>query len=126
MIASNVIAQNNFQVQATSYVGALSDVAASDWTNGWTNFDPKNAVYGAPTDTVTLNGMLSTLAIPGEKDITGTVTLDATKIYLLKGFVVVRSGGKLIIPAGTLIRCQSDLSTTPKNYSSIVVEEVQL
>ncbi|MEW7280616.1 hypothetical protein ABW636_18665 [Aquimarina sp. 2201CG1-2-11] len=36
-------------------------------------------------------------------EITETVTLDATKRYLLDGSYIVKSGGKLIIPAGTKI-----------------------
>ena len=91
----HLAAQSNFKFKETGYVGALSADAAADWTTGWTHFDPKNAVYAAPTDTITLNGMISTLAVPGEKDITSTVILDATKTYLLKGIVVVRSGGKV-------------------------------
>ncbi len=101
----------------TTFVGALDADANADWTAGWANWDPKNANYGAPTDLVTLDGSAS-----GEKIISGTLTLDAAKIYLLKGLIVVPSGAKLVIPAGTLIRAQSDLSTTPKNYASIVVE----
>jgi hypothetical protein len=115
-------AQTDFKLTATSYVGALPADAGSDWTAGWTNWDPKNTNYPAPTDVTTLDGMSAALPVPGELNITGTLTLDATKVYLLKGFIVVRSGGKLVIPAGTIIRCQSDLSTTPKNYASIVVE----
>jgi Secretion system C-terminal sorting domain len=115
-------AQTDFRLKETGYMGALSAETANDWTTGWTNFDPKNAVYGDVTDTTTLNGLVSTLPLPGEKDITGTTTLDATKVYLLKGFVVVRSGGKLVIPAGTIIRAIADLNTTPKNYASIIVE----
>ena len=118
----SLTAQSSFKLKETGYVGALSANAAADWTTDWTNFDPKNAVYGAPTDTTTLNGMLSTLPVPGVKDITTTLTLDATKIYLLKGFVAVRSGGKLIIPEGTVIRVLADLNSTPKNYATIVVE----
>jgi hypothetical protein len=110
------------KLKTTSYVGALSSVAADDWTTGWTNFDPKNTAYATPNDTTTLNGMLSNLPVVGEKDITSTLTLDAAKIYLLKGFIVVRSGGKLVIPAGTVIRAIADVTTTPKNYASILVE----
>ena len=124
--AFNVLnAQATFKLQQTGYVGALTPDAAKDWTTGWTNFDPKTTAYAAPTDTITLNGMLATLPIPGEKDILSgvTLTLDATKVYLLKGFLVVRSGGKLVIPAGTLIRATADLNATGvKNYGSIMVE----
>ncbi len=115
-------AQPDFQLTQTSYVGALSPDAAQDWTVGWTNFDPKNTAYPDPTDTQTLNGMDTGLPVPGEKNITTTLTLDAAKVYALSGLIVVRSGAKLVIPAGTIIRGTADLSTTPKNYGAIVVE----
>ncbi len=106
------------KLESTNYIGAMTDATASDWTKGWANFDPKNAAYGDPTDLTTLDGMAS----GGKKDITGTLTLDATKVYALKGLIVVTSGAKLVIPAGTVIRCQADISVTPKNYATIVVE----
>ena len=112
----------NFNLEATSYVGALAPDEASDWTKGWTNFDPIHASYPDPTDTTTLNGLISSLPVPGEVNITNTVTLDPSQVYLLKGLVVVRDGGKLVIPAGTVIRATADLNATPKNYASIVVE----
>jgi hypothetical protein len=110
------------KLEGTSYIGALTADAAADWTKNWTNFDPKNTVYGAPTDLTTLDGMAATNPKQGQKDITATLTLDATKVYRLTGFIIVRSGGKLVIPAGTVIRCQADLSTSPKNYASILIE----
>jgi hypothetical protein len=119
---SAMTAQSTFKLTQTGYVGALTPDATKDWTTGWTNFDPKNAVYADVTDTTELNGMVSTLALPGVKEITGTTTLVATKTYLLKGFVVVKSGGKLVIPAGTVIRGIADLNASPKNYGTIVVE----
>ena len=119
---ATLTAQTTFKLTQTGYVGALRPESANDWTKGWSNFDPKNAVYGEPTDLTTLDATLASLPVLGEKDITGTLTLDATKIYLLKGFVVVRSGGKLVIPAGTVIRALADLNASPKNYASIIVE----
>jgi hypothetical protein len=115
-------AQFSFKVEPTTYVGALDGTTANDWTKNWTNWNPKNTAYPAPSDTITLNGMVSSLPIPGEKNITSTVTLDATQTYLLKGLVVVRTGGKLVIPAGTVIRAIADVNSTPKNYASILVE----
>jgi hypothetical protein len=115
-------AQASFKLTETSFVGALSSNPSEDWTTGWTNFDPENTSYPDPTDTITLNGMLSSLTVQGEKNITSTITLDASKVYLLKGLIVVRSGGELIIPEGTVIRGLANLSTSPKNYASIVVE----
>ncbi len=112
----------NFNLEATTYVGALSPDPSLDWTSGWANFDPNSTAYPDPTDTTTLNGLISTLPVPGEISITGTLTLDASKVYLLKGLIVVRDGGKLVIPAGTIIRATADLNSSPKNYATIVVE----
>lgn len=119
---SVLTAQTNFKLQETTYVGALDENIENDWTQGWTNWDPKNANYPAPTDLTTLDGMAAALPVPGEKDITNTVTLDPSKVYLLKGMIVVRNGGKLVVPAGTVIRGQADLNSNPKNYATIVVE----
>lgn len=71
-----------------SYRGAFG---TTDWTASWTNFTPKTTVYGATT--VTLSG-----------DISANMTLDASVVYLLKGFVYVKNGVTLTIPAGTVIR----------------------
>jgi len=70
-----------------AYRGA---VGTADWTANWTNYTPKTTVYGATTET--LSGTLATR------------TLDATKVYLLSGFVYIPDGVTLTIPAGTVIR----------------------
>ncbi|MBK8734973.1 MAG: hypothetical protein IPL98_03435 [Saprospiraceae bacterium] len=121
-LSIQIMAQTGFRLNPTSYVGALSSDDNADWTKSWTNFDPKTTAYPAVTDDQTLNGMLTSLPVPGEKDITTTVTLDASKVYALSGIIVIRNGGSLTIPAGTIIRAQADQSTTPKNYASLVVE----
>jgi hypothetical protein len=71
-----------------AYKGAFG---TTDWTKDWTNFDPKTAVYAATTET--LSGTIS-----------ANRTLDASKVYLLSGFVYVADGVTLTIPAGTVIR----------------------
>ncbi len=78
-------AQADFKLQTPSYVGALSLDPSSDWTTGWTNFDPVNSAYPDPTDVSTLDGMNAALPVRGEKDLTSgnTLTLDASKVYLL-------------------------------------------
>ncbi len=45
----------------------------------------------------------STITNNGGAGITGSVVLNKSKVYLLQGFVYVRNGGTLTIPAGTLI-----------------------
>jgi hypothetical protein len=94
----------------------LSPDASKDWTKNWTSWDPKNATYGAVSDSTTLNDA------SGEKAITTTVTLDASKVYLLKNICVVKSGAKLVIPAGTVIRGRANTAASPKEYACIVVE----
>lgn len=71
-----------------SYRGAFG---TTDWTATWANYTPNATVYGATTDVLT--GTIST-----------NTTLDANKIYLLSGFVYVKEGVTLTIPAGTVIR----------------------
>ncbi|NDB64021.1 MAG: hypothetical protein EB170_09220, partial [Nitrosopumilaceae archaeon] len=103
-------------LEKVNYVGALHRDAAKDWTKGWTEWNPKNAIYGKVTDSTTLNDASSV------KKISTTVTLDASTVYLLRSICVIQSGGKLIIPAGTVIRGEANLTLTPKNYATIVVE----
>jgi hypothetical protein len=74
--------------EKVAYKGAFG---TTDWTAGWTNFNPKLAVYGDAT--VKLSGTIS-----------ANMTLDATKVYSLEGFVYIADGVTLTIPAGTVIR----------------------
>lgn len=103
-------------IEKVNYLGALDKDPKKDWTLNWTNWNPKTTSYGAVSDSTTLNHS------SGEVDITTTVTLDAKKVYSLKSLVVVKSGGKLVIPAGTVIRGLANPSATPKEYATIVVE----
>lgn len=109
-------------LEKTNYVGALNIDASKDWTQSWTNWDPKSTDYPAVTDITTLDGMATSLPVPGKKEINGTLNLDANQVYLLKGIIVVSNGGKLVIPAGTVIRGEADLNASPKNYACIVIE----
>ena len=103
-------------IEKVNYLGALDKDPKKDWTKTWTNWDPKNASYGAITDSTTLNDA------SGEKSITGTLTLSASQVYLLKTMLVIKSGGKLVIPAGTVIRGRGNTGATPKEYATVVVE----
>ena len=47
-----------------------------------------------------------------EGEITGSRTLSADTIYLLKGFVYVTDGATLTIPAGTIIKGDKDSKAT--------------
>jgi len=56
------------------------------------------SVYSQIVDTTTLNANLNPIGV------TGTLTLDSTKIYKMIGYFFVQSGGTINIPSGTIIR----------------------
>ena len=103
-------------IEQVGFVGALENNASKDWTKGWANWNPKTTVYGVATDSTTLSDA------SGKKVISGTVTLNASTIYLLKSFCIVPSGAKLVVPAGTIIRGMADANASPKMYATIIVE----
>jgi hypothetical protein len=103
-------------IEQVGFVGALENDAKQDWTKGWANWNPKTTVYGVATDSTTLNDA------SGKKVLSGTVTLNASTVYLLKSFCVVPSGAKLVVPAGTIIRGMADANASPKLYATIIVE----
>lgn len=102
LAATMVNAQTPFTWDVTSYKGAFpvtDNTPATDWTNGWTEWDPESKVYPAPTMTVT--GDIST-----NTTWSGVVYLD--------GFVHVINNAELTIQPGTIIRGkQTDVSVTP-------------
>jgi len=71
-----------------TYRGAFGNV---DWTSGWANWNPQNSNY--PVTTATISG-----------DIATNTTWTSTNVYLLSGFVYVKSGVTLTIMPGTIIR----------------------
>ena len=79
------------QVVPTTYRGAFAPAPTPMWTDNWTNWDPQNAFYGAPTVTVT--GV-----------ITSNQTWTKNNVYLLQGTVFVDSLVTLTIEAGTVVR----------------------
>lgn len=79
------------QVVPTTYRGAFAPAPTPMWTDNWTNWDPQNASYGAPT--VTVSGV-----------ITSNTTWTKNNVYLLQGTVYVDSLVTLTIEPGTVIR----------------------
>lgn len=79
-----------------TYKGAFG---STDWTTNWTNFTPKVTVYAEATETL-------------QGTIDANRTLDANKVYKLVGFVYVKDGVTLTIPAGTVIRGDKDSKGT--------------
>ena len=85
----------------TNYKGAFpvtDGTAATDWTAGWSNFDPVNTVYStAYTATVSAN-------------ITTNTTWSG--VILLQNKVYVRNNATLTIAPGTIIRCDKATQAT--------------
>jgi hypothetical protein len=102
LACSLLSAQSAFTWDVTSYKGAFpvtDNTPATNWTSGWTNWDPETTVYGVPTQTVTGN-------ISANTTWSGIVYLD--------GFVHVINNAELTIQAGTIIRGKlTDASVTP-------------
>jgi hypothetical protein len=76
----------------TNYKGAFpvtDNTPATDWTSGWSNFDPENTFYPATATTVSA-------------DITGSTTWSG--VVLLQNKVYVKNNATLTILPGTIIR----------------------
>ncbi|NJK86804.1 MAG: T9SS C-terminal target domain-containing protein [Bacteroidales bacterium] len=89
-----------------SYIGAFD--GTNDWTSGWTEWDPVNKVYPAPTVTKG-NGLFSRATgthITSNETWSGTILLD--------GWIYVDDGAELTIDPGTIIR--------GTNKSALVIE----
>ncbi len=86
-------------VDVTTYRGAFAPAPVRMWTDNWTNWDPQNAAYGAPTVTVT--GVL-----------TGNTTWTSNNVYLLQGVVYVDSLATLTIEPGTIIRGDNSVANS--------------
>lgn len=90
-LSTSLNAQDAFWTP-TNYKGAfpVTDATpATDWTAGWSNFDPENTVYPATTQTVST-------------DITTNTTWSG--IILLQNKVYVKNNATLTIAPGTIIR----------------------
>ena len=86
--------------QTTSYKGAFpvtDGTPATNWTYGWSNFDPENTNY--PSTTSTLNS-----------DITTNTTIGGN--VLLQNKIYVTNGATLTILPGTIIRGDKSTQAT--------------
>ena len=79
---------NSFFEQV-NFIGAFGTV---DWTQGWANYDPQNAVYPATTVTIPAG------------HITSNQTWGPPNTYKLNGWVYIDAGATLTIQPGTVIR----------------------
>lgn len=82
---------------ATSYRGAFAPAPTPMWTDNWTEWDPQNAAYPAPTTTVSGN-------------ITGNTTWSTGQVVYLQGPVYVKNNSVLTIQPGVIIRCSKAIA----------------
>jgi len=88
-LMSNIALAQGFFVP-TTYKGAFAPAPTPMWTDNWTNWDPQNTVYPAPTVNVTTN-------------ITVNTTWTSGNVYYLRGQIFVKNGATLTIQPGTII-----------------------
>jgi len=99
-LSTAISAQDAFWTP-TNYKGAFpvtDGTAATDWTSGWSNFDPENTVYST-TYTTTVS-----------TDITTNTSWSG--VVLLQNKVFVKNNATLTIAPGTVIRCDKASQAT--------------
>jgi PKD repeat protein len=92
LLASTMLSAQDAFWSVTNYKGAFpvtDNTPATDWTSGWSNFDPENTVYPATVTTVSA-------------DITANTTWSG--VVKLQNKVYVKNNATLTIAPGTIIR----------------------
>lgn len=86
---TSAVAQTPF-IEKTCYRGAFAPAPTPMWTNTWTEWDPQNKVYPAPTMTITGN-------------ITSSTTWSTGQVILLSSQCFVKNNSILTIQPGVTI-----------------------
>jgi hypothetical protein len=92
LLASTMLSAQDAFWSVTNYKGAFpvtDNTPATDWTSGWSNFDPENTVYPSTITTVSA-------------DITTNTTWSG--VVKLQNKVYVKNNATLTIAPGTIIR----------------------
>lgn len=87
---TGAVAQSTFLTK-TCYRGAFAPAPTPMWTDNWTEWDPQNKAYPAPTSTVNAN-------------ITTNTTWSTGQVVLLQGPIYVTGNSVLTIQPGVIIR----------------------
>lgn len=88
------------QIEQVTYRGAFDPALSTQWTDGWTSFDPQNEDYPAVTGIIP--GSTATTVI--SNDITSNTTWVTGRVYELNGTIYVRNNSTLTIQPGVIIR----------------------
>jgi len=109
LLSLPTFAQSPFLWTNTTYKGAFpvtdgaTGIASNDWSAGWTEWNPFDKVYAAPTVTITT-------------DITTNTTWTSNNVYRLQGTISVKNGAVLTIEPGTIIR-----GSDPADKSCLII-----
>jgi hypothetical protein len=99
----------------TTYKGAF-DCTANMWTDNWTNFDPQNTNYPAPTTTVSANITSNTTWATGQTVfLNGQIYVTGNSVLTIQPGVVIRvssviAGSSLIITKGSQLQAMGTAS----------------
>lgn len=88
------------QIEQVTYRGGFDPALSTQWTDGWTSFDPQNEDYPAVTGIIP--GSTATTVI--SNDITANTTWVTGRVYELNGTIYVRNNATLTIQPGVIIR----------------------
>lgn len=88
------------QIEQVTYRGGFDPALSTQWTDGWTSFDPQNEDYPAVTGIIP--GSTATTVI--SNDITSNTTWYTGRVYELNGTIYVRNNATLTIQPGVIIR----------------------
>jgi hypothetical protein len=108
---------------STNYKGAFpvtDNTPATDWTNGWAEWDPENINYPTPTTTISSNIVTSTtlsgvVHLKNIVSVTGNSTLTILPGTIIRGDKATKSC--LIITRGSAINAQGN-ATSPIVFTS--------
>lgn len=119
---TNAVAQTAFLTK-TCYRGAFAPAPTPMWTDGWTNWDPKNTVYPANTMTVSANISANTtwstgavVLLQGPIYVTGNSVLTIQPGVIIKGATAIQGSG-LFITTGSKLMAVGN-STAPIVFTS--------
>ena len=115
------VAQSGFFTK-TCYRGAFAPAPSAPWTENWTEWDPQNKVYPAPTVTVNTNIASNTTWSTGQTVLLqGPVYVTGNSVLTIQEGVTIRAaknlGGALIVTRGSQL-IANGTSTAPIVFTS--------
>lgn len=120
-VITTSVAQSGFFTK-TCYRGAFAPAPSAPWTENWTEWDPQNKVYPAPTVTVNTNLASNTTWSTGQTVLLqGPIYVTGNSVLTIQEGVTIRVaknlGGALIVTRGSQL-IANGTSTAPIVFTS--------